>query len=415
MASYQTVTQSCRPDPVPAILASRRPALTSQRRSALLRPVILGSMPARPLVVVFLGTRPEAIKLAPVIRRFREIGLPTVVVGTGQHVELVDPVLRLFGIELDENLEIMRPGQSLDHLLSGAVSGIGEQLDEYRPGAVVVQGDTTSALAAAVAAFHRHIPIAHVEAGLRSHDLQFPFPEEMNRRATSIVTRWHFAPTAGAAQNLAREGITDDVHVVGNTVVDALQHIVAQNPPIPSDLVEFIGGHPFILATAHRRESWGGGIENIAVALRRLLDDTPDLRLVFVTHPNPVARAPVVAALSDHPRAAIPGPLLYTSFIALLQGARIAVSDSGGIQEEGPTLGIPILVTRERTERDEGLEAGAVVMVGTDPDRIYGESSRILNDADAHRSMARAGRELYGDGKAAERIAEVMLGALLPG
>ena len=372
-------------------------------------------MPARPLVVIFLGTRPEAIKLAPVIRRFREVGLPTVVVGTGQHVELVDSVLHLFGIELDENLELMRPGQSLDHLLSGAVSGIGEQLDEYRPQAVVVQGDTTSALAAAIAAYHRHIPIAHVEAGLRSHDLQFPFPEEMNRRATSIVTRWHFAPTAGAAQNLAHEGIADDVHVVGNTVVDALRHIVAQDPTIPADLVDFVGDHPFILATAHRRESWGGGIENIAVALRRVLDEMPELRLVFVTHPNPVARAPVVAALSDHPRAAIPGPLLYTSFLALLQRARIAVSDSGGIQEEGPTLGIPILVTRERTERAEGLDAGAVVLVGTDPERIHDESCRILTDPDAHDAMARAGRDLYGDGKAAERIADVLLGALLPG
>jgi UDP-N-acetylglucosamine 2-epimerase (non-hydrolysing) len=372
-------------------------------------------MPARPLVVVFLGTRPEAIKLAPVIRRFREVGLPTVVVGTGQHVELVDPVLRLFGIELDENLELMRPGQSLDHLLSGAVSGIGEQLDEYRPQAVIVQGDTTSALAAAIAAFHRHIPIAHVEAGLRSHDLQFPFPEEMNRRATSVVTRWHFAPTAGAAENLAREGVLEDVHVVGNTVVDALRHIVGQAPAIPDDLAEFTGGHPFILATAHRRESWGGGIENIALALRRVLDDMPDLRLVFVTHPNPVARAPVVAALSDHPRAAIPGPLLYSSFLAILQRARIAVSDSGGIQEEGPTLGIPILVTRERTERTEGVEAGAVLMVGTDPDLIYEETCRILRDSDVHGSMARAGRDLYGDGRAAERIADVLLGALLPG
>ena len=373
-------------------------------------------MPALPLVVVFLGTRPEAIKLAPVIRRLREVGLPTVVVGTGQHVELVDPVLRLFGIELDENLDLMRPGQSLDHLMSDAVSGIGEQLDEYRPQAVVVQGDTTSALAAAIAAFHRHIPTAHVEAGLRSHDLQFPFPEEMNRRATSIVTRWHFAPTAGAAQNLAHEGIVEDVHVVGNTVVDALHYIVAQNPTIPEDLLEFIGGHPFILATAHRRESWGGGIESIALALRRVLDDTPDLRLVFVTHPNPVARTPVVAALSDHPRAVMPGPLPYTSFIALLQGARIAVEqfrrDPGrgsdardprsSSRASGPSASKGSRLARSSWSGRIRTHLRGIVRI------LRGPGSPQLHDPGPN-------RDLYGDGKAAQRIADILLGALVPG
>ena len=170
-----------------------------------------------------------------------------------------------------------------------------------------------------IAAFHRRIAVAHVEAGLRSHDLELPFPEEMNRRAISIVARWHFAPTEHAAASLAREGVTNGVHVVGNTVVDALQYIAASDPPIPDDLAAFIGDHPLVLATAHRRKSWGGGIEGIALALRRLLDDQPDVRLVFVTHPNPVARAPVVAALSDHPRAMIPGPIPYTTFVALLR------------------------------------------------------------------------------------------------
>ncbi len=371
-------------------------------------------MTGKPIVAIFLGTRPEAIKLAPVIQRFHALGLPSAVIGTGQHLELVDQVLHLFGIELDENLLLMRPGLSLDHLLSGAISGIGELLDEYQPQAAVVQGDTTSAFGAAIAAFHRGIPIAHVEAGLRSHDLALPFPEEMNRRATSIVTRWQFAPTERAAQNLAREGITADVHVVGNTVVDALRHITAQGVALPDDLQAFIGDHPLILATAHRRESWGGGIESIAVALRRVLDDLPDHRLVFVTHPNPVARAPVVAALSDHPRAFIAAALPYTTFLALLDRARIAVSDSGGVQEEGPTLGIPVLVTRERTERDEGLEAGAVRLVGTNQQLIVDECRRILTDEAVHRAMADAGRDLYGDGHAAERIADVLIEALVP-
>ena len=377
--------------------------------------VILRVMSGRPLVAIFLGTRPEAIKLAPVIHRFRELGLPHAVIGTGQHLELVDQVLHLFDIELDENLQLMRPGLSLDHLLSGAVSGVGELLDEYRPQAAVVQGDTTSALGAAVAAFHRGIPIAHVEAGLRSHDLSLPFPEEMNRRATSIVARWHFAPTARAAENLDREGVTSGIHVVGNTVVDAMRHITAMAPGLPEEYRIFLGDHPFILATAHRRESWGGGIEGIALALRRVLDEMPGHRLVFVTHPNPVARAPVVAALSDHPRALIAAALPYPTFLALLQRSRLAVSDSGVVQEEGPTLGIPVLVTRERTERDEGLEAGAVRLVGTDQERIVEECRRILLDETVHRRMTEAGRDLYGDGHAAERIADVLIGALTTG
>lgn len=372
-------------------------------------------MSGRPLIAIFLGTRPEAIKLAPVVRSFRDLGVPTAVIGTGQHLEMVDQVLQLFGIELDENLELMRPGQSLDHVLAGSISGVGELLDEYRPQAVVVQGDTSSALGASIAAFHRSIRIAHVEAGLRSHDLALPFPEEMNRRATSIVAHWHFAPTEGAARNLAHEGVEHEVHVVGNTVVDALRHIVASDPPLPPALAAFVGEGPLILATAHRRESWGGGIENVATALRRLLDELPDHRLVFVTHPNPVARAPVVAALSSHPRATIPGPLPYTTFLALLRRARLAISDSGGIQEEGPTLGIPVLVTRDRTEREEGLEAGAVGLVGTDPRRILGEARRILGDPAVHDAMARAGRDLYGDGRAAERITRILAEALLPG
>jgi UDP-N-acetylglucosamine 2-epimerase len=372
-------------------------------------------MSGRPLVAIFLGTRPEAIKLAPVVRGLRASGVPTAVIGTGQHLELVDQVLHLFGIELDENLELMRPGQSLDHVLAGSISGVGELLDEYVPQAVVVQGDTSSALGTSIAAFHRSIPIAHVEAGLRSRDLALPFPEEMNRRATSIVARWHFAPTERAARNLANEGVDGEVHVVGNTVVDALFQILDSDPPMPPEVADFVGDHPLILATAHRRESWGGGIENVAVALRQVLDEMPDHRLVFVTHPNPIARAPVVAALSGHPRALIPGPLPYTSFVALLQRARLAVSDSGGIQEEGPTLGIPVLVTRDRTEREEGLEAGAVGLVGTDPGRILAESRRILGDPEVHAAMARAGRDLYGDGRASERISAILASALVAG
>ena len=305
-----------------------QPGVAASRRRPTRVTLILAGMSARPLIAVFLGTRPEAIKLAPLIRRFRALGLPSAVIGTGQHMELVDQVLAVFGISLDENLELMRPGQSLDHILSGAVSGVGELLDQYQPRAVVVQGDTTSALGSSIAAFHRRIPVAHIEAGLRSHDLELPFPEEMNRRAISIVARWHFPPTEHAAASLAREGVTNGVHVVGNTVVDALQYIAASEPPIPDDLAAFIGDHPLVLATAHRRESWGGGSRGSRSPC--VASSTTSQMSGSSSSPTPIrsARAPVVAALSDHPRAMIPGPIPYTTFVALLRRARVAVSDS---------------------------------------------------------------------------------------
>jgi UDP-N-acetylglucosamine 2-epimerase (non-hydrolysing) len=375
-------------------------------------------MSSGPIIAVLLGTRPEAIKLAPVILACRAARLPIAVIGTGQHLELVDQALDLFGVELDQDLELMRPGQSIDHILAGTIRGVGELLDEYRPRGIVVQGDTTSTLGAALAAFHRGIPIAHVEAGLRSHDLGLPFPEEMNRRAVSIVTRWHFAPTRRAAENLAAEGIRDEVHVVGNTVVDALGHIDRSRraaDPVPSRISAFLGEAPFVLATAHRRESWQGGIEEVALAVRDVLEELPDHRALFVTHPNPVARAPVVAALADHPRALVSSSLPYGAFVALLGHCRLAVSDSGGVQEEAPTLGVPLLVTRARTERPEGVDAGAVRLVGTDRAAIRRHAISLLTDPDAHAAMATAGRSLYGDGRSGERIVRILADALLPG
>jgi UDP-N-acetylglucosamine 2-epimerase (non-hydrolysing) len=372
-------------------------------------------MAIHPIIAVLLGTRPEAIKLAPVISGLRGLGLPVAVIGTGQHQELAEQALDLFGIELDEDLALMRPGQTLDHLLAGTITAVGELIDVHRPQVIVVQGDTTSTLGSSIAAFHRHVPVAHVEAGLRTHDLDYPFPEEMNRRATSVMARWHFAPTPRAAANLAAEGVEDRVHVVGNTVVDALRHILATEPPIPPEIAAFIDGHPFILATAHRRESWDGGIAAIARALRDVIDDLADHRLVFVTHPNPLARAPVTAALQDHSRAMIAGPLPYSSFLALLSRARLAVSDSGGIQEEGPTLGVPVLVTRATTERPEGVEAGAVRLVGTDTGRITSETRAILTDPPTHAAMSASGRSIYGDGQSGQRIAAILREDFLPG
>jgi UDP-N-acetylglucosamine 2-epimerase (non-hydrolysing) len=360
-----------------------------------------------PIAVLF-GTRPEAIKLAPVVLELRRRGEPALVATTGQHRELVHGVLDLFDIEPDLDLDIMRPGQSLDYVLSRTLTGVGELLEERRPRAVLVQGDTTSAFGAAVAAFHHGIPVGHVEAGLRSHDMALPFPEEMNRRSITVVARWHFAPTAGAARNLAAEGVTDGVVVTGNTVVDALRHVVERRAAPPPDLAAFVAGRPYLLATSHRRESWEGGIGNVADALAAVLDAEPELRLVFATHPNPLAREPVRRALAGHPRARIVDPLGYPDFLGLLAGSLLAVSDSGGVQEEGPTLGIPVLVTRAVTERPEGVDAGAVRLVGTDRETVERETLALVRDAALRRRMGSAGRTAYGDGHAAERIADVL-------
>jgi UDP-N-acetylglucosamine 2-epimerase (non-hydrolysing) len=362
----------------------------------------------RPIAILF-GTRPEAIKLAPVILELRRRGEPPLVVTTGQHRELVETVLDLFGIEPDLDLAIMRPGQTLDDVLSRTVTGVGELLETHRPRAVVVQGDTTSAFGSALSAFHHGTSVGHVEAGLRSHDLALPFPEEMNRRAIGILARWHFAPTTGAAENLTAEGVTTGVSVTGNTVVDALRHVTHEHAALPPELAAFTDGVPYLLATAHRRESWGGGIGAIADALATVLEAEPELRLVFATHPNPLARDPVLRALAAQPRARIVDSLEYTTFLRLLSGAVLAVSDSGGVQEEGPTLGIPVLVTRALTERPEGLAAGAVRLVGTDRDAVVRETLALVRDGDARRRMASAGRAIYGDGRAAVRIADVLV------
>lgn len=364
--------------------------------------------PTRPVAVVF-GTRPEAIKLAPVILRLRERGTPPLVVITGQHRELVDDVLDRFEIGIDQDLGLMLPQQSLDHVLSRSLEGIGRIVDEHQPAAVVVQGDTTSTLGASLAAFHRHVPVAHVEAGLRSRSLDFPYPEEMNRRVVSLVARWHFAPTVRSADNLRAEGVDAGVHVTGNTVVDALDILNRQSLELPARLTQFLDRQRFILATGHRRESWGSGIRNVATALSEVLRAEPDLRLVFVTHPNPEARRPVMEALGDDPRACIVDALDYPGFIGLMRRAELVVSDSGGVQEEGPTLGIPVLVTRRVTERPEGVDAGAVRLVGTEREAVRVAMLELLRNADRRRRMSEAGRGLYGDGHAAERIAEVLI------
>lgn len=368
----------------------------------------MSTTPSAPIAVL-LGTRPEAIKLAPVILALRRAGRPHVVVTTGQHASLASDALRIFQIEPDVDLGLMRERQSLDYLLAASVKEVGDLVEGQQPAAIVVQGDTTSMLGSSLAAFHHRVPVGHVEAGLRSGDPAHPFPEEMNRRAASVIARWHFAPTEQSAANLRREGVSAGIHVTGNTVVDALRHMfglgIAQLPP---DLAVFLGARPYLLATAHRRESWDGGIGRIASGLRQVLHAEPGLRLVFVTHPNPIARAPVDEILGTEPGARVVDSVGYGPFLALLRGARLAVSDSGGVQEEGATLGVPVLVTRTTTERPEGVDAGAVRLVGTDTDRIRKAVLDLLADPADEARMRAAGRDLYGDGNAAERIVDVL-------
>ena len=359
---------------------------------------------------VVIGTRPEAIKLAPVVSELRRRGMRTTIIGTGQHRDLVDPVLDLFGLALDLDLQIMEPESSLNAVLSRAIERLGGAMETLRPDVVVVQGDTTSAMAGALAAFNSRIPVAHVEAGLRSHDLALPYPEEMHRRVISIVTRWHFAPTDHAAAELESERVPGKVLVTGNTVVDAVNYILTV-APTGKDAVAAPPG-PYLLATAHRRESWGTPIRNIALGLRDVLDEHPDLSVVFATHPNPTARHPVEEVLSSQPRATVVGALEYDEFLAVLRGAVLAVTDSGGVQEEGPTLGVPVLVTRAVTERPEGLAAGAVRMVGTGREEIRRAVGELLDNPEDRSRMATAGRRVYGDGTSARQIADALLSDL---
>jgi UDP-N-acetylglucosamine 2-epimerase (non-hydrolysing) len=370
------------------------------------------SRPAGLRAAVIIGTRPEAIKLAPVVRELRSRGVDTIAIGTGQHRDLVDPVLALFGVALDHDLQIMEPDASLNAVLSRAIDRLGSLLELLRPDVVVVQGDTTSALGGALAAFNTRIRVAHVEAGLRSHNLALPYPEEMHRRVISIVSSWHFAPTEHAADELRSEQVTGKILVTGNTVVDAVAHILGARGARAARAPE--APQPYVLATAHRRESWGAPIRNIALALRDVLHEHPELSVVFATHPNPLARNPVEEVLASEPRATVVGAMEYDDFLAVLRGAVLAVTDSGGVQEEGPTLGIPVLVTRAVTERPEGLAAGAVRMVGTGRARIRREVGSLLDDPAERSRMAAAGRRVYGDGTAARQIVAALLEGVAP-
>jgi UDP-N-acetylglucosamine 2-epimerase (non-hydrolysing) len=363
-------------------------------------------------VLSIFGTRPEAIKMAPVISQLmRTAGVVSQVCVTAQHRQMLDQVLDLFDIHPDYDLDLMRPDQHLPALTASLFQGLEPVLRDAQPDWVLVQGDTTTVMAASLLAYYLRVRVGHVEAGLRTGDKWQPFPEEINRRVAGVVADLHFAPTETSRQNLLREGVPEErVVVTGNPVIDALQAIVAH----PYDLT---GGslatvpwdRRILLVTAHRRENFGEPLRNIFQALRRLAEMyREDVHLVYPVHLNPNVQTPAYELLADVPNLTLTEPLDYLPMVHVMKRAHLVLTDSGGLQEEAPALGTPVLVLRELTERPEAIEAGTARLVGTDSDRIFVETCRLLDDETAYETMARAVNP-FGDGHAAERIVQALV------
>ncbi|GAA1946195.1 UDP-N-acetylglucosamine 2-epimerase (non-hydrolyzing) [Brevibacterium antiquum] len=368
-------------------------------------------------VMVIYGTRPEAIKVAPVIKALEDDPtLTPVVVVTAQHREMLDQVNEVFEIEPDVDLNLMAHGQTLNGIAGSVISRIDAVLEEHTPDAVLVQGDTTTVMGAAIAAFNREIPVVHLEAGLRSGDINSPFPEEANRKIVSQIARVHLAPTTVSRANLLADGVPDEnIHVIGNTVIDAL-HWAVDRPteimvPELKDLAD--DDRRVLLVTTHRRENLGDNMENIGRAMRQLAISYPDLLIVWPAHKNPRVRASIVPQIEDLGNVISIEPVEYGEFSHLIAASDIVLTDSGGIQEEAPSLGKPVLVLRENTERPEAVDAGTVKLIGTETDRIVSEVSRLLDDKKAYRDMATAVNP-YGDGHSAARSIAIISELLAP-
>lgn len=364
-------------------------------------------------ILCIVGTRPEGIKMAPLIKALkREPWARVTVLATAQHRDLLDQVLALFDIAPDVDLDIMRPNQALPELTARLVTALDAKFGDLAPDVVLAQGDTTTVMTAALVAFYRRIPFGHVEAGLRTHDLGNPFPEEMNRLVAGHLARWHFVPTERSRQNLLREGIADAaIHVTGNTVIDALLEVAATDWPLEISLDV---GKRLVLVTAHRRENFGEPFRAVCRAILQLVDRYPDIEVVYPVHPNPNVRATAHELLGAHPRIRLCEPLDYAPFVEAQKRAYLILTDSGGVQEEAPALGKPVLVLRTETERPEAVDEGVVRLVGTDEARIVAEAMLLLDSDEAYRAMAR-GVSPYGDGHAAGRIVDVLRAALGPG
>ncbi|HEX9797167.1 MAG TPA: UDP-N-acetylglucosamine 2-epimerase (non-hydrolyzing) [Anaerolineales bacterium] len=363
-------------------------------------------------VLTVLGTRPEAVKLAPVIQRLAGSDqVESTVCVTAQHRQMLDIVLALFDIVPHVDLDLMRPDQSLAELTAAVCQGLDPVFLQVKPDWVLVQGDTTTVMAAGLLAYYHRVRLGHVEAGLRTGDKWQPFPEEINRRLAGVLADLHFAPTETAKRNLLAEGMDPaSVHVTGNPVIDALQSIVARPHEFHhAALADLAVDRRLVLLTAHRRESFGPGLEAIFGAVRRLADAFPDqLDVVYPVHLNPQVQEPARRLLAGCDNIHLIEPLDYLDMVHLMKASHLILTDSGGIQEEAPALGVPVLVLRDKTERPEALEAGTAKLVGTDPDRIFETASRLLRDDDEHAAMAQA-KNPFGDGRAAERIVDLLL------
>jgi UDP-N-acetylglucosamine 2-epimerase (non-hydrolysing) len=380
-----------------------------------------------PMVCIVVGTRPEVIKMAPVYRALaRSSTLQPFLLSTGQHREMLDQALQVFELEPDEDLQLMIPGQDLTELTAAALRRLGMFFTSRRPEALLVQGDTTTVFAAALAGFLAGIPVGHVEAGLRTGDMCHPFPEEMNRKLTAPLARWHFCPTERSRENLIREGIAaEHCSVTGNTVIDALMSIRTKQAECPMNLKDVLtrlgisdefaqrhlagstDGPGFVLLTGHRRESFGEGFEQICNAIVQLIERFPGLGVVYPVHLNPRVQEPVRRMLGGRSGVALCEPANYEDFVWLMDRCRFVLTDSGGVQEEAPSLGKPVLVMRETTERPEGVEAGTCRLVGTDPSTIVTEALKLLTEDAEYRCRSNL-KNPYGDGHSAERIVSIL-------
>lgn len=361
----------------------------------------------KPKILVAIGTRPEAIKMAPVILKLKETGIVDVsVLATAQHRALLDQVLNFFEITPDEDLDIMKPSQGLGELTARILQAVDPILDNMKPDCVLVQGDTTTVLSVALAAFYKGVPIGHIEAGLRTGDITNPFPEELNRVLTSKIARWHFAPTQSAEQNLLFEHVEkSSIYVTGNTVIDALK-IASSKTQSHS-----IGKRRQVLITSHRRENFGAPLKRVLEGLLKLATEFNDVDFIFPVHPNPNVKIPVFDVLGHIKNVQLIAPMEYPEFVQVMSSSHFIISDSGGVQEEAPALGKPVLVLRDETERPEAVLAGVVKLVGTDSELIYQEAKRLLVDSDYYASMAK-GVSPYGDGLASDRIAQILISEL---
>ncbi|TYB81901.1 MAG: UDP-N-acetylglucosamine 2-epimerase (non-hydrolyzing) [Kosmotoga sp.] len=361
-------------------------------------------------IAMIFGTRPEAIKMAPVYLTLKESDFKPIIIATAQHREMLDQVLKLFDISPDYDLNIMRDKQTLSGLTSRLITSIDKIFKKEKFDATLVQGDTTSTFAGALVAFYHKCPVGHIEAGLRTNNIYSPFPEEVNRRLSSTIANYHFPPTNKARENLVNEGIpVESTLITGNTVIDALKWVINNKNYDMKRIREELGISDinYILLTTHRRESWGEPMRNIMKAVKDLLNKEKDLYVVFPVHLNPSVREIVFDELSKEERAILLDPLDYLPFVAVMEGSKIILTDSGGIQEEGPALGKPVLVLRETTERPEAIESGTAKLVGTSTRKIIYETTELLHDKNKYTLMARATNP-FGDGNAAKRIVDFL-------